>query len=167
MCELKPCKKGHNPEVNKAYGAFCVSCSGGLVLHEETNYYKSKQVAIDAWNNGERAHGNLKSCPLCERPSRVCVNGKGKFFVFCTDCLLRSDVYDTEEEAVEAWNKRLPLHEEAENLRDILQRAMYILRDDYEQGKYSSFINEIVEVFARLDMFPYTDWIKQRVKNDN
>ncbi len=53
----------------------------------------------------------LKSCPFCRAEGDITYNYDKKFVSYCINdnCLLNeNDVgFDTEEEAVEAWNRRV------------------------------------------------------------
>lgn len=53
---------------------------------------------------------NLKSCPFCGAAANITFNFKHDYVVFCTneDCFLNELEYgfDSEEEAIEAWNRR-------------------------------------------------------------
>lgn len=47
-------------------------------------------------------------CPCCGNTSKaVAEQFYQEFYVMCVECELRTANYDTEEEAIEAWNKRL------------------------------------------------------------
>ena len=52
----------------------------------------------------------LKLCPFCggeaEMLTAESMNGGYLFGIMCNDCRSRGDVYDTEAEAIEAWNTR-------------------------------------------------------------
>lgn len=55
---------------------------------------------------------NIKSCPFCggdsitrrRNPDHIMRN---KVFVTCTKCKNKTGYYDTEEQAIAAWNKRV------------------------------------------------------------
>ena len=61
---------------------------------------------------------NIKNCPFCgakaitrkRRPDHI-MNGKS--FVCCTECKAKTGYYNSEEEAIKVWNKRI------ENINDI------------------------------------------------
>ena len=58
----------------------------------------------------------LKSCPFCGEEGAICSaywdfeNNKPQegspFVVECTECLARTDKFETQEQAAEAWNRR-------------------------------------------------------------
>lgn len=61
----------------------------------------------------------IKPCPLCNTEVNVICLG-GNFKVKCNNCETSSGLYNTAQQAIDAWNKR-PREEELLNaLRDII-----------------------------------------------
>lgn len=50
----------------------------------------------------------LKSCPFCGGEARTIPYSFEDFAVRCKECGCGTGIYDTEEEAIEAWNRRVP-----------------------------------------------------------
>ncbi|MBR4016353.1 MAG: Lar family restriction alleviation protein [Oscillospiraceae bacterium] len=58
----------------------------------------------------------LKPCPFCGAKSELCMEPwdfekrepakDAKYVVECGECLSRTDTYNSEDEAIEAWNRR-------------------------------------------------------------
>jgi Lar family restriction alleviation protein len=61
----------------------------------------------------------LKDCPFCngyspelaESAVTSVITGRPKMGVFCNDCFCEGPTADSEEEAIEAWNRRAPASE--------------------------------------------------------
>lgn len=49
----------------------------------------------------------LKPCPFCGGEAQILIIKEQKFHsVRCIKCRTLTDIYETEEEAIEAWNRR-------------------------------------------------------------
>ena len=52
----------------------------------------------------------LKKCPFCGGEGRIVhttpTSGHSKWFISCNECNADTDFYKTDDEAIEAWNKR-------------------------------------------------------------
>lgn len=46
----------------------------------------------------------LKPCPFCG--GEAIILDFTKKFIRCEDCMVETNIYDTEAEAIEAWNRR-------------------------------------------------------------
>lgn len=56
----------------------------------------------------ENPYSGIKSCPFCHGEAYVVyVYDYKKYYVQCEECLCRTRYCDSEEEAIESWNKRV------------------------------------------------------------
>lgn len=83
----------------------CPRCGarGANAIHEEN--------AVDRWNRrvSEMSEG-LKHCPFCGAEAEVHKNVFAEGTVYTVECISCScglDWFDTEEEAIKAWNRRV------------------------------------------------------------
>lgn len=159
--ELKPCplcggqsKIYQEDGPDKLYYARCSSC------FSETKSYKTQEEVIEEWNNRRRLLLEAKPCPFC--------GGKAKFYqigkeygivwkVMCgarVDCSTLLNDFDTLEEAIGAWNKRI-----GENSSDLItlvcsmreqQKAYLATRSSdalRESKRYGQLVDKAVRDF--------------------
>ena len=50
----------------------------------------------------------LRKCPFCGGEASIYVAYDDGYYVCCDECGCGLPVYNTEQEAIEAWNKRVP-----------------------------------------------------------
>ena len=73
----------------------------------------------------------LKTCPFCGRESMVLQNDDRYYYVGCNNAECRGYVfysfvyYRTKEEAIAGWDKRKPIEDIVEQLRDKLDEPQY------------------------------------------
>jgi Lar family restriction alleviation protein len=49
----------------------------------------------------------LKNCPFCGwNEPMLAADVDGNFYVQCTDCGAMTEIYEREQDAIDAWNKR-------------------------------------------------------------
>ena len=51
---------------------------------------------------------NIKTCPFCGSTSEVRHHVGSTYDIKCTVCWARSGLYYSEQEAIDAWNTRVP-----------------------------------------------------------
>lgn len=49
----------------------------------------------------------IKNCPSCGEESECRPTATGMFLVICHECGMRTGLYRTRKEAIEAWNRRV------------------------------------------------------------
>lgn len=68
----------------------------------------------------------LKPCPFCGGKPELGSYGKSRnWIVVCSKCEVETKIYETEHEAVKAWNARPiedELNDEIKHLREVLER---------------------------------------------
>lgn len=83
--------------------------------------YRAEQIAREAAKRLDEVRaGSSKSellpCPFCGGEAEILtaesMHGGYLSGIMCNDCRSRGDVYDTEAEAIEAWNTRAPMSDE-------------------------------------------------------
>lgn len=92
-------KNGSGSDSN--YEVICNACD------ECTDRFKTEDEAIDAWNKGIMKENVFKICPKCNRYKVYLYRNvkKNIAYIECETCGFETEVYKTEEEAIEAWNK--------------------------------------------------------------
>ena len=118
----------------------------------------------------------LLPCPFCggeaEMLTAESMNGGYLFGIMCNDCCSRGDVYDTEAEAIEAWNTRyepmmdaIPMTEE--NMRKygwVKERTCRVEIDEYGCYPCSSCGVDIPSRF--VGSIDYCPWCGAKVVSE-
>ena len=73
----------------------------------------------------------LKSCPFCGGVAKI---GKGEieFWTYCPHCGAQTELYETEQEAIKAWNAR-PIEDELDKKNGYLIGTCHDLHDIVEE----------------------------------
>jgi Lar family restriction alleviation protein len=110
--DVKPTGKGLWALYRKA-GIDCVSCSEGVCILKEA---ARRLIETDA---------DIRPCPFCGGEAKVFrdpffVNVDGetttdRYQVLCIDCNVSTWYYDTEQAAIDAWNKRVTNEQKGES----------------------------------------------------
>lgn len=69
-------------------------------MHDVGDTYLHYDMGVTTMCNNTE----LKPCPFCGGNAEM--KSYTMFWVVCDDCLSETTVYSTEEEAIEAWNRR-------------------------------------------------------------
>lgn len=98
---------GYAPDGTFAYDTWiCPNCGtnyGGD--YDSYKYCPNCGQAIDWRKKMNRDKNKLKPCPFCGGAAHVV--GFSAKWVFCNSCGAEAQCFDTEEEAIEAWNRRV------------------------------------------------------------
>ena len=72
---------------------------------ETNDYIKAIRDAIEIVRTGIKA---LKPCPFCGGKAEIEMDDDWywNYHVFCQECKIGTDCYETADEAIEAWNRR-------------------------------------------------------------
>ena len=91
----------------------CKECCGdgyNLRIIKKGNGYTTERVTCEHCNGtGEvqTTETKLKPCPFCGGEASMYIAYDDGYYVCCDECGCGLPVYNTEEEAIEAWNKRV------------------------------------------------------------
>lgn len=81
----------------------------------------------------------LKKCPFCGGDAKLI--GNKNHWVFCKGCLGESQTFETVEEAIKAWNNRIP----TERIVERLEERIDSIELEREMAKcYGFFMNSTV-----------------------
>ena len=90
----------------------CNECCGdgyNLRIIKKGNGYTTERVTCEHCNGtGEvqTTETKLKPCPFCGGEASMYIAYDDGYYVCCDECGCGLPVYNTEEEAIEAWNRR-------------------------------------------------------------
>lgn len=117
MLKLEPCHfcktipvifecRSHD-DTHKIIGYY-VSCNNyNCIEFPSTDIYKTKEEAVNHWNNADRFQ--LKPCPFCgdNMPSIKKDEVFSDYFeVVCDNCGCKTDMFESKTDAANAWNMR-------------------------------------------------------------
>lgn len=63
------------------------------------------EIKLIEWAMSEHEE-KLKPCPFCGGKAVTNIDETGKYKVFCTSCIAKTDTYTNETYAIQAWNRR-------------------------------------------------------------
>ena len=90
----------------------CPNCNGGGVIQEydEFDRYHVLECYL-CGGSGVINNTGLKPCPFCGGEAEKCNLTKfdinDRCWVECKECGVSAKIYDSEQEAIEAWNRRV------------------------------------------------------------
>lgn len=123
MAELKPCPCGKIHEINSQMTAGCHFVHW-IYCQETDNYVNanSKEEVIKMWNEKMEEiekQKQIDSCPFCKGQGvllsseydyadhgYISAKVDYSYYVECSKCEVRTAMYDTPDQAIDAWNKR-------------------------------------------------------------
>ena len=86
----------------------------------------------------------LKRCPFCGGEAKLMDNGH---WVWCQHCLVESAYYDTREEAIKAWNTRIPMQNIVERLEEYRDDFMDDIYEELREDADNCRANRIIDRF--------------------
>jgi Lar family restriction alleviation protein len=91
----------------------CLTCGGSGVIQEYDDF-DDRYVAFrcpQCDGSGVINDNELKSCPFCggeaEIHNLVKIDINDRCWIECKECGISTKIYDGEQEAIEAWNRRV------------------------------------------------------------
>ena len=90
----------------------CPNCNGGGVIQEYDELDRYHVLECGRCNgSGAINTYKLKPCPFCggkaEINNLIKFDNNDRFWVECKECGIGTKIYDSEQEATEAWNRRV------------------------------------------------------------
>lgn len=73
----------------------------------------------------------LKPCPFCDGTAKI-AKGEIEFWAYCPHCGVQTELYETEQEALKAWNAR-PIEEDLDKKNGHLIGTCHDLHDIVEE----------------------------------
>ena len=89
----------------------------------------------------------LKPCPFCGREVKI-AKGKISFWVYCPHCVGQTELYETEQKAIEAWNARPIEHAQAAEIKRLREALELIAKEKFyfAHGEEEKQIRRVCEI---------------------
>ena len=93
-----------------------------------------------------------KGCPSCGGKGDYLGSGCGTSFVYCMDCGMKTGLFDTEEKAWAAWDRRAvePTHEASRLERTVMDLAKGVTSAGYWKLPAENAAGEILDLAKAL-----------------
>lgn len=90
----------------------------------------------------------LKNCPFCGGEARFSTEDGN--WINCKSCGAETDYFEQREEAVNAWNTRVPMQKIVKRLETLQEEYMYPDDDDYIVGQYDGVREALTVVLEEV-----------------
>lgn len=119
MAELKPCKCGKIHKIKCEANLHSPTCKLYWAVCEDCDMYacaNTEQELVNSWNSYVEMNlkPNYNECPWCNNYEKFEMSvmhighskGEPEYQVVCSKCGAKGPIASTEEQAIDAWNKR-------------------------------------------------------------